>query len=199
MLLGLFRMLFRAASRVVSVISAVVRTVVSVVRYVVRSALTVVRQVSMRAGNYDARWDYILFKHINWRRALLGQSQKDDERDRLRKQLGDKDNNGIPDLYDREVTTPAQDFLGIKYPDTLLRENDYVRYMPRRLGAIPQPVGVGGKGLVRSETLNNVGQIVLVKWNALNPRGRLDAPLYPCNAMDLHVLGHVFAGGQLTR
>lgn len=194
----------RFAMRVgAKVIGGIVRATVATVKFVVRGVLGAVkwgsRQVAMRAGGYSPKWDLFLNRQINWRRALLGQKEMDEERDRLARELEDKDRNGIPDLYDSQVTSPAQDFLGIKYPKELLRENDYVRYLPRELGALPQPVVVGSKGLVRSETLSNIGQHVWVKWNALNPPGRADAPLYRCNAMDLHLLGHVYGGGQLTR
>jgi hypothetical protein len=188
---GLFSMIFGAVKAVASVISAVVDAVVTAVKQLVR-------QVTMRTGSYSPMWDVFINKQINWRRALRSQEEADAERDRLAQELDDNDNNGIPDLYDSETTRPEDDFLHIKYPTIPLRENDYVRFMPRALGALPQPVLPGGKGLVRSETVNNIGQMVLVKWNALNPPGLLEAPLFEANAMDLYKLGHV-SGGQLTR
>lgn len=185
-----------AIGAAVNVISSVIGAVVNVVRTLVS---TVVRQISMRFGSYSPAWDLILFQRINFRRALLGQQQADAERDRIIRDLDDNDHNGIPDLYDESVTTPGADFLHLKYPTTLLKEKDYVRYLPRRLGGIPQPVATGSKGLILSETVSNVGQIVGVKWNSLNPPGRVDAPLLACNAMDLWKIGHVYGGGQLTR
>lgn len=207
-LFGLFRAAFAVVKFVGSVIAAAVKAVVSVVKHVARAVVSsqsvvtatlrsTVRQVT--GTEYSPGWDLIVHRHFDWKRALFNQDELDDERDRLADQLGDDDSNGIPDLYDSEVTTPAQDFLEIKYPPVLLRENDYVRFLPRRVGAMAQPVMVGGKGLIRSETVTNIGQIVMVKWNALNPRGRVDAPLYPANAMDLYLLGHVYDGGHLTR
>jgi hypothetical protein len=176
-----------------AIFTLVIETVVSAVKSAFRSALS-------RSLDADPMLDAFIMDHIRWRKALTSQRAADDEMDRLLHELDDNDQNGIPDLYDREVTRPEDDFLHIKYPtpDKLLLENDYCRFMPRRFLDIAQPVVSGGKGLVRSETINNMGQYVMIKWNALNPRGPADAPLYPCNALDLFKLGHV-SGGQLTR
>lgn len=197
--------IFGIFGAIFSAITAVVRTVISIVKdivmWVVRRTLHTLTHIFGNDRGLPLYMDWVLFKHFDWRRAILGQKELDDAVERLTEDLGDADRNGIPDLYDQEVTDPSQDFLGIKYPQRLLRENDYVRFMPRAIGGslLPQPVAMGGKGLVRSETVNNMGAYVWVKWNALNPRGAAQAPLWRVNQMDLFFLGHVHDSYRVTQ
>lgn len=178
-------------SAVVTVVKVVVMTIAAVVKTIVSAVQQVIRQVTKRSGGYSAGWDVFINQQIDWRRALTSQEEAEAERDRLATELDDNDGNGIPDLYDAQVTTPDADFLHLKFPERLLIQNDYCRYLPRGIATLPQPVDIGSKGLVRSEGLTAQGQFVMIKWNALNPPGRLDAPLYECNSMDLFKIGHV--------
>jgi hypothetical protein len=152
-------------------------------------------------GNNQNFWEYFIFKNINWRRLLLHREEADAELERLNAELGDEDENGIPDLYDGEVTSPSEDILGIKYPQTLLRENDYIRYLPRNvknLAQDAQPVPPGAKGIVRSETVNNTGAYAWVKWNIYSMGEGRPAILHRANQMDLSLLGHVYDSYRVT-
>jgi hypothetical protein len=190
MLFGIFAAIGRAILGTVRAVASVIGNLVSVVK---AAAMSVVRQIGIQTiGRASPMLDLMLFNHIHWMQALRGQEDFDEEMARLNDEMGDDDGNGIPDLYDEEVTSPGEDFLHIKFPTPLLRENDYVAFMPRAVGALGFPVAPGMKGLVRGVDLIPMGQFVGVKWNALNPRGPVGAFPITANAMDLLYLGHVY-------
>jgi hypothetical protein len=188
-----------------SLVSSIIQAVIRVVQIAIRA---IARRMAIYAfrgaytGQHQAKWEFILFQHIDWKRALRSRRDAEAETQRLLEESEDNNSNGIPDLYDQMVTSPAQDFLHIKYPQKNFRENDYVRYAPRNLKNLildPQPVGLGAKGLVRSETINNQGAYAWVKWNAYSRGEGRPSPLYRVNQMDLHMLGHVHDSYRVTQ
>jgi hypothetical protein len=199
-----FGSLFSIFTTVVHAVASIVRAVVTLIwetiKFIAKQALHA--YLHLRDGTLDWRWDYILFKHLSWKRLILNAEERDKEIDRLLTDLEDSDYNGIPDLYDREITRPEDDFLHIKYPEKTFRENDYVRYLPRGLKNLildPQPVSMGAKGLVRSETVNNQGAYAWVKWNRFSRGEGSPSILYRVNQMDLALMGHVHDSYRVTQ
>lgn len=179
---------------VIQAIGAVISTVVGAVKW----AVDKYTRWSGNAADHPA-WYFIIFRHFDWKRALLGQEEHDEEVDRITSELEDSDANGIPDLYDLEVRTPEADFLGIKYPVAFLEENDYIRLMPRRLGALSSPVPPGSKGIVRDVWIDGTGAYARIKWNQYSKGEGRPAPLYTINQMDSHKLGHISRDYRVTQ
>lgn len=179
------------AMKFVRFVAQMIQRIANIVRSVVNAAKTIfgkAANTAMRIHIQDPVWQKVLTGHFDWYHALRGQKESDEETQKLIDGLGDKDGNGIPDQYDRDANDPSRDPLHLKFPVMPLRQNDYVRYLPRQLGALGSAMAPGAKGIVRSEEYTygmGGGQYVIVKWNAGHIFERV-------NAMDLFFLGHVF-------
>lgn len=200
LLMPIFQAMVAVAQVVVSVVMAVVKVVVKVAVAAVKMvARAVLRRVTGIRDN--PLWDALIFRHIDWKRAMLGQEEQDKEVSKAEDEWGKDDNgDGIPDRYNDEVTSPAADFLHIKYPfsQRLLVENDYIRSSPRVRGALPSVVAPGAKGIVRSAFWDTQGAWAQVKWNIFSLGENRPSITHLVNQMDLHLLGHVNPSMRVT-